>query len=224
MTGHQRPLVTADVVAFSWRDQALQVLLIKRANPPYERHWAIPGGFVEMDESLEAAARRELYEETGLADVYLEQLRAFGAPGRDPRGRVITVAYLALVPPGQFSPRAGNDAAEAGWWPINALPTDMAFDHTEILDRALARLRSLLQHTTLVCRLLPREFTLGEIQAAYEAILGVRLDRSALRRRLARLGAVEPTGRYRQTAGRQAQLYACKPGALEQATIPRLSP
>ncbi len=137
---YPHPSVTADVVIFTRREDDLQVLLIKRGHPPFEGRWAIPGGFVEVGESLEEAARRELEEETGVRDVHLEQLHTFGDPDRDPRGHVITVAYLALVPPATPT-RAGDDAAEARWWPARD-PPPLAFDHAGILACALRRLQS----------------------------------------------------------------------------------
>ena len=122
LENHPRPFVTADVIIFTLRDSDLQVLLVKRKHSPFEGMWAIPGGFVDMGESLEEAALRELEEETGVRDVYLEQLYTFGDVDRDPRGRVVTVAYLALVPATAIDPQAGSDAAEAHWWPVHDLP------------------------------------------------------------------------------------------------------
>lgn len=141
---HPHPALTADVVLFTLRDGDLQVLLIQRRKPPFEGTWAFPGGFVHVDESLEEAARRELAEETGIQDVPLEQLRAFGDPGRDPRGHVVTVTYLAMMPGDAAAQiRAGDDAAQARWWPVGELPA-LAFDHADILDCALRRVRARL--------------------------------------------------------------------------------
>jgi len=171
---YPRPSVTVDVVMFTLCHNDLQVLLVRRKNPPFEGMWAIPGGFVNIDESLEAAALRELEEETGLRDVYLEQLHTFGEVDRDPRGRVITVAYLALLPATAAAPRAGSDASEVRWWPIHSLPP-LAFDHAKILDYALQRLRYKLEHAA-GSEPLPETFTPGELQAAREAIRGEKLD------------------------------------------------
>src|SRR5512136_1308689 len=132
---YPKPSVTVDVVIVTLRGEELQVLLVKRDVSPYKGRWAIPGGFVHLDESLGAAARRELREETGVTDVYLEQLYTFGDPGRDPRGRVISVAYIALVP-APLAVEAGSDAREARWWPMHDLPS-LAFDHAHILRYAL---------------------------------------------------------------------------------------
>src|SRR5215472_12267932 len=139
-TKYQRPSVTVDVVMMSLRQRDLQVLLIKRRLWPYEGMWAIPGGFVNIDESLEDAAKRELQEETGLQDVYLEQLYTFGDPGRDPRTRVITVMYFALLDSERLQVRAASDAADVGWFSVYELPP-LAFDHEKILHYTLGRLR-----------------------------------------------------------------------------------
>src|SRR5215472_3989824 len=138
---YERPSVTVDVVMMSLRQRDLQVLLIKRRSWPYEGMWAIPGGFVNMQESLEAAAKRELQEETGVQDVYLEQLYTFGDPGRDPRTRVITVVYFALLDSERLQVRAADDAADVGWFSVYNLPEELAFDHAKILKYALDRLR-----------------------------------------------------------------------------------
>lgn len=224
VTKYDRPSVTADVVAFGLRENDLQVLLVKRGRWPFEGYWAIPGGFVEMDESLEEAARRELEEETGVEDVYLEQLYTFGDPGRDPRTRVITVAYLAVVPPGWRSPRAGDDAAEVRWWSMYDLPGELAFDHAEILDYALTRLRYKLEYTAVGFQLLPDEFTLPELQMAYEVILGEKLDKANFRKKLARADVVESVGVFRQTAGRPAELFRYREDAIAEVKARRLFP
>src|SRR4029077_12632105 len=137
--------VTVDIVIFTIQSGALQVLLVNRAAAPFQGQFAIPGGFVHEDEDLDQAALRELREETGVTDVYLEQLYSFGDAGRDPRGRVITVAYFALISSDRPL-KAGTDAAEAQWWPMDKLPT-LAFDHAKILDYALERLRYKLEYT-----------------------------------------------------------------------------
>lgn len=134
--GYPRPSVTVDIVLFTLRNDQPHVLLIRRRRPPFADHWALPGGFIEMDETLEQSAARELWEETGLRDVALEQLYTFGDPGRDPRGRVISVAYVGVIQPEQAAGvAAGDDAADARWWPLDRLPP-LAFDHDRILARA----------------------------------------------------------------------------------------
>ncbi len=198
--------VTVDVVIFTIRGGALHVLLVRRAAPPFPGRHAIPGGFVHEDESLETAARRELAEETGVRDVYLEQLYTFGDPGRDPRGRVVTVAYFALIASDETPLAAGTDAAEARWFPVASVPP-LAFDHRRILDYALERLRNKLEYTTVGFQLLPDKFTLVELQAVYEAILGRRLDKRNFRRKIDLLGIVRPLREERRTGRKPARLY-----------------
>lgn len=135
---HPHPAVTADVAVLRHRDERLEILLVRRARGPYDGKWALPGGFVEIDEDLEAAARRELAEETGLEGMSLEQLRTFGDPGRDPRERVITVVYIAVLDGGQADVRAASDADEADWFDVTELP-DLAFDHDDIIAAAVRR-------------------------------------------------------------------------------------
>jgi 8-oxo-dGTP diphosphatase len=207
--------VTVDVVIFTIRAGALHVLLVRRAAPPFAGRHAIPGGFVHEDESLEAAARRELAEETGVRDVYLEQLYTFGEPARDPRGRVVTVAYFALIASDEVALRAGTDAAEARWFPVAALPP-LAFDHDRILAYALERLRNKLEYTTVGFQLLPARFTLGELQAVYEAILGRRLDKRNFRRKIDLLGIVTPLRAQRRTGRKPARLYRFSAARFEK--------
>lgn len=220
----ERPSVSVDVVIFTLRKGDLQVLLIRRRNDPFSGQWAIPGGFVEVDESLEAAALRELEEETGVKDVYIEQLYTFGKPDRDPRMRVITVAYIALVPESALPPiRAGDDAAEACWWSMYDLPP-LAFDHATILDYALTRLRYKLEYTAVGFELLPMEFTLSELQSAYETILGETLDRGNFRKKLRRAEVVEATQGFQTTGGRPARLYRFRDDAVAEVKARRLFP
>lgn len=141
---YPHPAVTTDIVIFSLRDNQLKLLLIRRKDEPFKGKWALPGGFVEMGESLEQCALRELEEETGVSDVQLEQLYTFGDPGRDPRERVITVAYFALIPSERIHARAGSDAESVGWFALDALP-ELAFDHQRIIEMAHQRLRDRLK-------------------------------------------------------------------------------
>jgi 8-oxo-dGTP diphosphatase len=224
LTDYPRPSVTADVIIFTLRDESLQVLLIRRKYPPFQGMWAIPGGFVGIAESLDDAARRELEEETGVRDVYLEQLYTFGKPDRDPRGRVITVAYFALVPAAAIRPRPGDDAAEARWWPTHALPP-LAADHADILAYALKRLRYKLEYTAVGFELLPDTFTLTELQAAYETILGERLDKRNFRRKMIQAEIIEETGAQRTgEEGRPARLYRFRADAVAKVRARRLFP
>jgi 8-oxo-dGTP diphosphatase len=210
---YERPSVTVDVVIFTLIERQLHVLLVQRKRWPYEGFWAIPGGFVNMDESLEEAARRELEEETGVRDVYLEQLYTFGTPGRDPRTRVISVAYFALIGADTQTLRLSDETSDLRWFSVESLPKPLAFDHDAILEAALDRLRSKLEYTTLAFQLLPEEFTLSELQEVYECILGERLDKRNFRRKVEGApdrtlsGIVEPTGRLRYGKGRPAELY-----------------
>lgn len=199
--------VTVDIVIFALREWELHVLLIERGVPPFEGRWALPGGFVRDGESLEAAARRELEEETGMRDVYLEQLYTFGEPRRDPRGRVITVAYYALLTTEAAPLVAGTDAGAARWMPARKHPP-LAFDHEQILGYALERLANKLEYTTAGFQLLPKKFTLGQLQRVYEAVLGRTLDKRNFRRKIALLGVLKPLQEWVQDGpSRPAQLY-----------------
>src|SRR5215471_12582842 len=175
--------VTVDIVIFTIQSGTLKVLLVKRKIPPFAGQFAIPGGFVLEDEDLDHAALRELREETGVSDVYLEQLYSFGDPRRDPRGRVVTVSYFALISADRPL-NAGSDAAEANWRAMDQLPT-LGFDHAMILNYALERLRNKLEYTTVGFQLLPKKFMLTELQEVYEAILGRKLDKRNFRRKMA---------------------------------------
>jgi len=221
---HPRPALTVNVVIFSLREAALQALLIRRGKPPFKGLWAIPGGFVHMVESLEEAAGRELKEETGLEAAYLEQLYTYGDPDRDPRGRVVSVAYFALIPPGQTHRSAGGaDAVEAAWHPVDSLPK-LAFDHDEILDYALRRLRYKLEYSAVGFELLPDEFTLTEIQQTYEIILGEMIDKRNFRRRILTAGIIEETPHQKTGEGRPARLYRYRDDAVAEIKTRRLFP
>jgi 8-oxo-dGTP diphosphatase len=186
----------------------LRVLLVCRRNAPFKGHWAIPGGFVGIDESLDEAARRELEEETGLRDVYMEQLYTFGDPGRDPRTRVISVAYYALLPGPNHTAQGGDDAAEAAWHSVNALPENLAFDHQHILDVALRRLRAKADYAGIAREFLPPTFTLRQLRCIYETVLGRSLDRANFTRRVLTEGDIEETGHVdRSGAHRPAKVY-----------------
>jgi len=204
---YDRPSVTVDVVMMSLRQRDLQVLLVKRRSWPYEDMWAIPGGFVNIDESLENAAKRELQEETGVQDVYLEQLYTFGDPGRDPRTRVITVVYFALLDSERLQVRAADDAVDVGWFSVYNLPS-LAFDHAKILEYALNRLRGKLDYTPIAFNLLPEQFTLHELQRVYEIILHRKLDKRNFRKKILSTDILEDTGEKKmEGTHRPARLY-----------------
>jgi len=199
--------VTVDIVVFTVHEQTLQVLLIERGIDPFKGRYALPGGFVRTEETLEQAAFRELLEETGTKDVYLEQLYTFGDPHRDPRGRVVTVAYYALVPNDKSPLLAGTDAAAAAWYPVSALPP-LAFDHKKIVEYAVDRLRNKLEYTNVGFQLLPAKFTLSALQALHEAILGKLLDKRNFRRKVLGLGLVKPSKEMQATGRKPAQLFS----------------
>lgn len=203
-----RPAVTVDCVVFGVADPALQVLLIQRAAEPYAGFWALPGGFVRLNEDLEAAARRELLAETTVGDVYLEQLHAFGDIERDPRGRVISVAYYALVNRDDVRVQAATDAEDACWADATDLPA-LAFDHNAIVDLAVARLRDRVRRTSIAFELLPQTFTLTQLQRLYEIVLDRPLDKRNFRRKVLSMGVLLDTGEKETgVAHRAAALYS----------------
>jgi 8-oxo-dGTP diphosphatase len=222
---YERPSVTVDIVIFSILAEQLKVLLVKRKAWPYEGMWAIPGGFVKMDESLDAAAYRELAEETDVtgSDVYLEQLYTFGEPDRDPRTRVITVAYVALVGADKLNPRAASDAEAVDWFSIYDLPA-LGFDHDQILEYALTRLRYKLEYSAVGFQLMPERFTLRELQDAYEIILGTKLDKGNFRSKIRKTNVVEMVDGFRNTGGRPARLYRFRDDAVAEVKARRLFP
>jgi len=218
-SGH--PAITVDVVAFTLLEDDLQAMLIPRQAPPFKGRWAIPSECIRDGEPLEATARHVL-EGYGAQDVYLEQLYAFGDTRRDPRGRAVAVAYLALVPATSATP-AGSDTSDVHWWSVYKLPR-LAFDHAQILDYALQRLRNKLEYTAVGFRLLPPAFTLTEIQRAYEVVLGSPLDKRNFRRRILEAGIIEETGERGSSIGRPARLYCLRSDAMIETKARRLFP
>jgi 8-oxo-dGTP diphosphatase len=209
--GHPPFAVTVDLVVLTLTADELCALVVRRGVEPYLGEWALPGGFVREDEDLSDAARRELGEETGLAPgtVHIEQLAGYGAPDRDPRMRVVTVAYLALAPD-LPTPRAGTDAAEARWAPVRSLAAErLAFDHDRILADGLERARAKLEYTPLATAFCAPEFTVAELRRVYELVWETRLDPRNFHRKVTGAdGLLAPTGRTTtRDGGRPAQLY-----------------
>ncbi len=221
---YPRPALTVDVVIFTMREEDLAVLLIKRGGEPFKGHWALPGGFVEKDESLEKAAARELEEETGLSNVPFEQLATFGDPGRDPRGHTVSVVFFTFVVAESALVIAGDDADDAAWHPLRTLALTgqppraralkLAFDHARVIDTARRRLQERLSDPTResAFQLVPPIFTLTELQHVYEAVLGQSLDKRNFRSRLISRGIVEPLAARRTGKHRPAHLYRWKIG------------
>lgn len=188
---YPRPAVTTDCVIFGYDGKELKVLLIERGIEPFKGCWAFPGGFLNMDEDAFAGARRELKEETGLEDAFIEQFHTFSEPGRDPRGRVITIAHYALVKIQEVE--GGDDAAQARWFPIGEVPP-LAFDHDRILRMAMSRLKEKIHFEPVGFELLPDVFTMPQLQNLYEAILEVHFDRRNFATKMLKLGILEDTG------------------------------
>ena len=213
---YPHPAVTTDVVLFTIQDERLEVLLIRRGSEPFKGRWALPGGFVDIDEDLLACAKRELEEETGVTGIYLEQLYTFGTPDRDPRERVISVTYYALVPRERLTIRAASDAKAVAWFPFHQLP-GLAFDHDQIVAMAHERLAAKLEYSTIALQFMPEKFTLTQLQSVYEVVLGQRLDKRNFRRRILALNCIGECGEWlRQVNHRPAKLYRVKsPGTVE---------
>ncbi len=224
----QPVLLTADVVALTLLpDEGLSVLLVRRGNNPYRGRWALPGGFVDPGEDLDAAAVRELHEETGVNPraVVLEQLGAYGAPRRDPRGRVVSVAFLTGLP-WTVQPEGGDDADDARWTPVSEArrPRRLAFDHRRILEDALDRAARLVERTGFAARLLPRSLTVSQLREVYEQLWGVELDAGNFQRKVTNVpGLLRPTGRSAQRGrGRPAALYTARPTTAIAPPLQRL--
>lgn len=187
----EMPAVTVDCVIFGFVESGLKLLLIERGVEPFKGSYALPGGFVKPDETTEEAAARELAEETGIQQVYMEQLYTFSNPKRDPRGRIITVAYFALVNPEQFGIHSGTDAIEVKWFDYAQLP-NLAFDHAEIAAKAIERLRGKINYQPIGFELLPKKFTLSQLQTLYEVILEKTLDKRNFRKKILQSGLLLP--------------------------------
>lgn len=209
---HARPSVTTDILIFSIRQKKLQVLLIARKIEPFRGHWAIPGGFLRMGEDLMDGALRELAEETGVKGVPLVQFRAYGRPDRDPRDRVVTIVYMALIPSDHIVARASSDASEARWFPVDDLPK-LAFDHAQILADARQLLAdnmtvSVERTGRIAFEFLPEEFSLSQAQTVFEILRGEKLDKRNFRKWFAATWPLVETGNKTEGTGfRSAALY-----------------
>ena len=213
---YPRAALTVDCVVFGFDGGDLQVLLIRRGLEPFKNKWALPGGFVRVEETLDDAARRELEEETGLKEVFLEQLYTFSAVKRDPRERVVSVAYYALTKPADHTTAASTDAAEARWFTVSDIPA-LAFDHADILDTALARLRGKLTYQPIGFELLPPKFTLTQLQRLYESVLGTDIDTRNFRKKLLSFDLLVPLKEtHRDGPHPPAQLFKFDPGKYER--------
>ncbi len=211
------PLTSVDLVIFTLREQALQVLLVKRGEHPCKGKWALPGGFIDIrrDADLDATALRKLREKTGVDAPYLEQLQGFGSATRDPRGWSATFAYFALIDAQGLSLAHGSGSDAACWHPVEGLAErlDLAFDHAQILGTALLRLRNKVEYTSLPVHLLAPEFTLSDLQQVYETVLGRKVDKSAFRKRIMEGDFLEEIpGKQRHASNRPAQLYSIRQG------------
>lgn len=213
---YPHPSVTTDCVIFGFDGSKLNVLLIERGGEPYKGCWAFPGGFLNMDESAEEGALRELQEETGLTGAYIKQFHTFSTPDRDPRERVITIAYYALVK--QQEVQGGDDAVRAEWFPLDDVPP-LAFDHNKMLQLALEVLRRQMHFEPIGFELLPGRFTMRELQTLYEAILGVKFDRRNFYNKMCRLEIIKPVDSEREPSNKEPieyQFVSDKYGEMKQ--------
>ncbi len=202
-----RALLTTNIVVFSLRDKQLKLLLVRRRNPPFQGHWSLPGGVVGEDEDIEANATRKLEEGTGVSGVYLEQLSTFGAPERDPRERVVSVAYYALVASKRLRLRTDEHSEGVGWFALSELP-ELAFDHGEMVKVAHQRLAAKLDYSTIAFQFMPERFTLSDLQNVYQMILDRELDKRNFRKRMLAMEQIRQTSEVRRNGShRPARLY-----------------
>lgn len=207
---YEQPAVTVDLVIFTVNDDRLKIMLVRRAENPFADCWSIPGGFLKTGESLEAAALRVLREKTGMENVYMEQLYTFGEPDRDPRTRVITVTYFALIPWKNLAQPESAKVADLTWVSVDHLPK-LAFDHRDIVQYAIQRLRAKASYSNIVYGLMPRQFRLSELQNIYEIIIDDKLDKRNFRKRMLATGLLQETGKKEAMgAHRPAMLYKFK--------------
>jgi 8-oxo-dGTP diphosphatase len=203
---YPHPAVTVDACLFTILESRMSLLLIRRGIEPFRDCWALPGGFVQIDEDLATAAKRELEEETGATGFYLEQLQTFGAVDRDPRERVISVAYFALAPADHIALSADTDASAAAWFAVEALP-ELAFDHDEIVQTAITRVREKIQLSSIAFAFLPPKFTISDAREVYESVHGESIDKRNFQKWLLSRNWIRPLGEKRGGAHRPAELY-----------------
>ena len=202
-----RFVLTTNIVVFSLRDGRLKLLLVRRRNPPFQGYWSLPGGVVGEDEDIETNAMRKLEEGTGVSGLYLEQLCTFGAPDRDPRERVVSVAYYALVPSNRLRLRTDIDSEGVAWFALDELP-ELAFDHGRMVEIAHQRLASKLDYSTIAFQFMPERFTLSELQNVYQIILNCQLDKRNFRKRMLAMDQIRETPEVRKNGShRPARLY-----------------
>jgi 8-oxo-dGTP diphosphatase len=202
-----RPVLTTNVVVFSLRDEKLKLLLVRRRNAPFQGYWSLPGGVVGEDEDIEANANAKLEEGTGVSGLYLEQLCTFGAPDRDPRERVVSIAYYALVPSKRLRLRTDEHSEGVGWFALDELP-ELAFDHAQMVETAHQRLASKLEYSTIAFQFMPERFTLSELQNVYQIILNCELDKRNFRKRMLAMDQIRQTPEVRKNGShRPARLY-----------------
>lgn len=207
---YPHPAVSTDIVVFTVRDARLHFLSVRRARPPFENAWALPGGFVQIDEALDASAARALKMETGVSRIFLEQLYTFGRPDRDPRERVISVGYYALLPSDKLRVRAGGESHETAWFSLDE-PPGLAFDHADIVAAAHQRLVAKLDYSTIAFEFMPKQFTLSQLQEVYEILLNEPLDKRNFRKKILSLELLEETGRLNRNGNyRPAREYRLK--------------
>ncbi len=208
--GYEQPGVTVDLSIFTVNEHQLKVMLVRRAESPFQGCWSLPGGFLKVRESLDEAAQRVLNEKSSVSDVYMEQLYTFGNPARDPRSRVITVAYIALIPWQSLPKPESQKVTDLTWFAVNELP-NLAFDHADILEYAIKRLRAKASYSNIVHGLMPKQFRLSELQSMYESIINDQLDKRNFRKQMLATGLLKETGK-KDLAGahRPAMLYQFK--------------
>lgn len=213
---YPRPALTSDIVVFGYDGRQLHILLVERGLEPFKGLWALPGGFMHIDETIDQCAQRELREETSVSGAYLRQFGVFSDVHRDPRGRVVTVAFLALVSKSDYQLVAGDDASKAEWFVHDELPP-LAFDHSKIIAEAMKCLRDLIATRPVVLRLLDKRFSIAELQRLVETITGEEYDRRNFQRRLIQSNLLQPEGTTHDGTSRPATLYSVRPEVSAEA-------